>query len=99
MSEAQVDTAVEVIVRAAATIDSQQRDLIVARRQIQALEGKVELLMKYAVAVEDHNTECKAICNEGANCGYEGFLRRTKRRCAECPMRSVIDIMPHRGSA
>lgn len=99
MTPAQVDTAVAVITRAAATIDAQQRELIASRKKIAALEGKVELLTKYAVAAENHNEECRATCKAGASCGYEGFLKRTGRRCPDCPMKGIIDPMPHKGNA
>lgn len=99
MTPGQVEIAVEAIGRAVATINAQKQELDVARVRIAALEGKVELLTRYAVAAENHNAECKAICNSGLNCGYEGYLKRTGRRCPECPMRSVIDPMPHKGTA
>lgn len=89
----------DVVVRARDTIDAQNAEIAKLKGDLSVLETGVGLLRTYVCAVSSHNASCDADCNEGASCGWAGLLRRTKRRCAECPVRFKIDVMPAKGSA
>jgi hypothetical protein len=88
----------DVIVRARDVIEAQNKEIAGLRDKVEALESSLELLSKYVEAVEDHNQSCTVTCNDGANCGYSGYLKRTGRRCSSCPVDFKVDVMPHKGS-
>jgi hypothetical protein len=80
-------------------IDAQNKVIEELRTKNAALSGSLELMLKYGRAVEQHNAQCTADCDDGHNCGWAGHLKRTGRRCGQCPATFKVDVMPTKGSA
>jgi hypothetical protein len=80
-------------------IEAQNAEISKLKEENSLMLGAASFLQRYALAVNAHNVKCDAECGEGVACGYEGYLKRTGRRCASCPAVFKVDVMPHKGSA
>lgn len=89
----------ESLCRARNVIEEQNKEIADLKRDNAIMSTAASVLHRYVTAVSSHNQSCDAECNDGVACGYEGYLRRTGRRCASCPAMFKVDVMPHKGSA
>lgn len=99
MTPEQLEYTADVVTRARNVIEAQRAEIEQLKQRNAAMQTATEFLQRYALAVNAHNIKCDTECNDGVSCGYEGYLRRTGRRCASCPAAFKVDPMPHKGQA
>jgi hypothetical protein len=99
MTPERVMHCVAVVERAAEQLEANVVLIAEQNLKIQALSGVATILNQYVQAVEIHNAKCDAECANGVLCGYDEYLKRTKRRCLNCPAGYNINVMPTKGTA